>query len=971
MLAMQKTMNRIPVALLAAMCLVGTPQLVPQTAAQSVAVPAAAKVTSPKEQFGFNYGDDYQLASYKQISDYWKKLDAESDRMIVQDIGPTAEGRRQLMAIVTSPANHRNLARYKDISRRLALADGLTDDAARALAKEGKAVVWIDGGLHASEVLGAQQLGEMVYQMVSMNDEETLRILDNVIIVFVHANPDGNDLTAEWYMRNPVPNQRSNAPGLPKLYQKYIGHDNNRDFFGSTQPETENMNRVMYREWFPQIVYNHHQTGPAGTVMFAPPFRDPFNFNFDPMIPVGIDLVGAAMHTRFAAEGKGGITSRSGSSYSTWWNGGLRTTAYFHNMIGLLTETIGNPTPVQIPFIARQQLPRADLPFPIAPQEWHFRQSIDYSVTANRAVLDLASKMHENFLFNIYRMGKNSIERGNRDTWTISPRRLAALGPAANAGGGRGAGGGGGGGGRGGNAAGNPADNPQYKALRAPELRDPRAFILSASQPDFPTVTKFINALLETGITVHQATAPFTSNGKSYPTGSFVVSASQPFRPHVMDMFEPQDHPDDFPYPGAAPTPPYDNAGWTLAYEMGVQFDRVLDSPPNTASMRKVDEWNLKAPAGKVATASRAAGYFTSHEVNDAFNAVNKLLRANEDVYWLRSPVTANGKTYPAGTLYIASRGSTLPALQKIATDLGVSFDATSAKPAGDALKLKKARIGLWDTYGGSQTAGWNRWILEQFDFDFTRVFPPQLDAGNLNAKYDVLIFSGGIPGMGGAGGGRGGRGGGGGAPGGDESPGAGAGGGGAGQFNEADLPAEYRNQRGSVTTDRTMPIIKQFIENGGTVIVIGSTTANMVAQLGLPVTDHLVENGQPLPRTKFYVPGSVLRVRTDPTQPVMAGLPEYLDVFFDNSATFKLGADAATRGVKSLAWYENKTPLRSGWAWGQNYLENGVAMLEANVGKGKVFLFGPEITQRGQTHGTFKLLFNSIYYGSATPMRM
>jgi hypothetical protein len=432
---------------------------------------------------------------------------------------------------------------------------------------------------------------------------------------------------------------------------------------------------------------------------------------------------------------------------------------------------------------------------------------------------------------------------------------------------------------------------------------------------------------------------------------------NQAFRPHVMDMFEPQDHPDDFPYPGAPPSRPYDNAGWTLAYEMGVQFDRLLEAFPATASLRKLEDWNVKPPAGRVSTVQRAAGYFTSHAANDAFNAVNKLLRANEDVFWLRNPVTANGKTYPAGTLYIASKGSTLPTLQKLATDLGIDFEGTSAKPTGDALKLKKARIGLWDQYGGSMPAGWNRWILEQFDFDFDRVFPPQLDAGNLNAKYDVLIFSGGIPAVGGTGGGRGGRGGGGAEP--------------ATQYSDADLPAEYRNQRGSITTERTMPLIKQFIENGGIVITIGDASANMIAQLGLPVTDHLVENDAPLPSTKFYVPGSVLRVRVDPTHPLTAGLPEQLDVFFDNSPTFKLGADAATRGVKRIAWFESKTPLRSGWAWGQSHLEGGVAMLEANVGKGKVFLFGPEITQRGQTHGTFKLLFNGIYYGTGTPTRM
>src|SRR5258707_837458 len=206
---------------------------------------AQTKVTTPKEQLGFNFGDDYQLANYTQLTDYWKKLAAQSDRMKLVEIGKSAEGRTMVMAIITSPENHKKLERYKEISRRLATAEGLTHDQAHALAAEGKAVVWIDGGLHATEVLGAQQLMELVYQMVSMNDEETLRILNDVIILFVHANPDGNDLVSDWYMRMQDPKQRT-MNALPRLYQKYIGHDDNRDFFASTQAETKNENRVLY-----------------------------------------------------------------------------------------------------------------------------------------------------------------------------------------------------------------------------------------------------------------------------------------------------------------------------------------------------------------------------------------------------------------------------------------------------------------------------------------------------------------------------------------------------------------------------------------------------------------------------------------------------------------------------------------------------------------------------------------------------
>ena len=182
----------------------------------------------------------------------------------------------------------------------------------------------------------------------------------------------------------------------------------------------------MYREWFPQVMYNHHQTGPPGTVLFCPPFRDPFNYFCDPLVINGIDALGAAMVQRFLVEGKPGATIRSGAPYSTWFNGGIRTTTSFHNIIGLLTETIGSPTPMQIPLVAAKQLPKGDYLAPIAPQPWHFRQSVDYSVTANRAVLDYASRHREQLLYNIWLMGHNAIERGNRDSWTITPKVVEA-----------------------------------------------------------------------------------------------------------------------------------------------------------------------------------------------------------------------------------------------------------------------------------------------------------------------------------------------------------------------------------------------------------------------------------------------------------------------------------------------------------------------------------------------------------------
>ena len=260
-------------------------------------------------------GEDYFLASYWQLEEYWKQLDRESDRLTLVDIGRTEEGRTQWMAVITDPAERRTPRAIQGDSRRLARAEGLTDAEARALAREGKVVVWIDGGLHATEVVTAQQLIETAYQLVSQTDDETMRILRDVIVLLVHANPDGHELVANWYMREKKPHRRTLA-GVPRLYQKYAGHDNNRDFYMGTQAETINMSRILFEEWIPQIVYDHHQAPPTDALMVAPPFEGPSNYLFDPLVTIGIDAVGESIHRRFAT---------AGGSRASKWERGRRT----------------------------------------------------------------------------------------------------------------------------------------------------------------------------------------------------------------------------------------------------------------------------------------------------------------------------------------------------------------------------------------------------------------------------------------------------------------------------------------------------------------------------------------------------------------------------------------------------------------------------------------------------------------------
>jgi hypothetical protein len=965
---------------------------------------AQRKVTSPKEEFGFNIGDDYHLANYRQLTAYWHKLDRESDRVMVVPIGLTEEGRTQLMAVVSSPANLRRADHFRGITRRLALAEGLTDAQARQLAQEGRAIVWISGGLHASETLVAQQLIELVYQLASRDDVETRRILDNVIILAVLANPDGMDLVADWYMREPDPKKR--VPGnYPRLYQKYTGHDNNRDFYAVTQAETKNMCRVMFREWFPQIVYDHHQSGPPGTVMFAPPFRDPFNYRMDPRLVSGIDALGAAMMNRFLAEGKPGVTVRSGARYSTWWNGGLRSITYYHNMIGLLTETIGSPTPITIPFDPRLQLPRGDLPAPIEPQPWPFRNSVDYSITASRAVLDYAARHREDLLWNAYAMGRDAIAAGRRDTWTPSPTQVARAeaelkkraeaekkaaqskkttkGKSASKS----------------KTAPRTADARRdfETFFRNPAERNPRGYIVPSDQPDFGTATRFINTLIENGIRVLRATNSFALAGRAYPAGSFVVPCNQAFRAHVLDMFEPQDHPNDLQYPGGPPIAPYDIAGWTLAMQMAVKFDRVWE---NVSGPFAVVSDVQKAPPGNVINTQAAAGYYLRADANDAYRAVNRLLVIGDLVQRLTVAVTNAAGVFAPGTFYLPARAHTPAQLRLLAADTGVTFLGGPAPAANQLATLRKPRVGLWDRYGGSMPSGWTRWLLERFEFPFEVVFPPRLDAGKLREQFDVLIFvTGAIPAKStnataGASGGGGDTG----------ESGAAAGG---SSLSETNLPPEYRGRRGSITAKTTIPQLREFIEAGGVVLTIGSST-ELAAHLGLPLENHLVEKPEkkgddedkdegkgsgkatkpkPLPREKFYIPGSLVRARLDASHPLAWGMGGQADFMFQASPVFRPAApraieppvDEGASGdngpraldptvVTRVAWFDEKTPLRSGWALGQEYLQGGWAVVEAKVGAGTVALFGPEIAFRAQPHGTFKLLFNGILNAGMKP---
>jgi len=859
--------------------------LVALTASAGADAQRAAAVPTPESVIGFAPCSDYKLATYEQIADYFRRLDAASDRMQLVDIGRTAEGRTQLLAVISSEANMKGLARYKQIARALALARDdqgrpLTDDQARQLAREGKAVIWIDFGLHSTEVAHGQTAPWMAWKAVTEETEEMRAIRDNVIFLLVpNMNPDGTTLVAEWYMKHVGKPWEMN---IPALYHKYVGHDNNRDWFMFNQPESRNVARQLYAEWFPQIVYNQHQTAPFPARIFVPPFEDPSNFQIPPLVMRGINTVGDAITRRLEQEGKVGAISRL--QFDTWWNGGMRTAPYFHNMIGILTETAhatATPATYDVKTFPKRFAngesttePSTYYPSPYLGGRWTLRMSCEYMITASMAVLDIGAKRRQEWLYDIYQMARDNMRAGAAETYIV------------------------------------PAD-----------------------QWDPGAATRMIEVLRIGGVEIERATAPFSAGGRSYPAGSFVIRGAQPFLPYVRDLLNPQVYPDRRLYPDGPPEPPYDISGWTLNLQMGVRVDRVAEAV--AAPTERVEA--VRAAPGSVAGVARAA-YVIDPRTNDAFIAVNRLLKAGDAVYRSPAPVAAGGRDLPPGAFLVASGEGTHARIEEAARALGLTVAALDTMPSG-LVRVRTPRIGLYNAWGGNMDEGWTRWLLEQYEFPYATVRDQDIRAGNLRARFDVLLlpdatYDSMLKGL---------------------APGT--------------MPPEYVGGM----TPRGVANLYAFVAEGGTLVAQDSAAELPLAAFGLPIRDAVAG----LRANEFYIPGTILKVRVDETHPVAWGMPKEAAAFFVDSPVFEVGyprgragdARAATpskpEGIDIVATYPERDVLLSGWLLGDRYLHNKAAVVQAAVERGRVVLLGFRTQHRGQPHGTFKLLFNSLLLGA------
>jgi hypothetical protein len=501
---------------------------------------AVAPLPSPASILGFKPGDDRTIADWGQITNYFTRLDAASERVQMRTLGRTTLGRPLVVAFISAPENIRNLAKYQDIQRRLADPRLAPGEAERdALVRAGKTVVAISCSIHSTEIVASQMSMQLAYELASAEDDATREILQNTILLLIPAaNPDGVDIVADWYRKTLGTPHEGTEP--PELYHHYAGHDNNRDWFMLNLRETQLVTRLFWREWFPQVVYDVHQQGANGSRFFVPPFFDPPNPHIPPLLLREVGLIGHKIAADLQAEGRQGVITNA--LYDTWWHGGFRTAPYYHNSVGILTEAASARlmSPVEV---TREQLarsssrgmpsalqPATNFPDPWPGGTWRARDIMAIELTASRAVLSMAAKYRERYLRNFYELGRRGVE---------------------------------GAGGRGDAEIG---------------------YVIPAGQGKDANVAKLVDALVEQGVEVHRlerelhVTASGTrgtvyndlaQNPPVMPAGSYLILLAQPYRANIKALFEKQIYPDRRTAAGEAERP-YDVAGWTLPMQMGV-----------------------------------------------------------------------------------------------------------------------------------------------------------------------------------------------------------------------------------------------------------------------------------------------------------------------------------------------------------------------------------------------------------------
>lgn len=861
------------------------PSLMAPAPALAQSARSAAAVPTPESWFGHRMGADGFLEPYDKMVAYYRQLAKASDRIKLVEIGKSTEGRPYLALFISAPANLARLEEYRQMNLKLSDPRHVPQAEIDRIIREGKPVIAQSYDLHSTEIGSSLTAVEFTYNMVSKTDPETLNVLDNVILVVLPSiNPDGHEYVQQFYMKyKGTPYEGAN---VPYLYQKYVGHDDNRDAFMMNLPESQALGRLLYVDWKPEAYIDHHQMGSYGPRIVIPPYADPIRPDADPIVWREEQWYGAEMAAIMDAKQLPGAVTNA--IYSGWGHFGFHWITPFHNIAGMLDESanakLASPLYIQPDQISPEgngqrnvpsNKPQMNMPDVWKGGWWRPRDIVERQLVTSWAVVDLAAKNRETILRHAYLKATRQTQRGAEGKT--------------------------------------------------------KAFVIDINQHDPLTVIKLANSLLAQGVDVYRAKAQFVQEGHVYGPGSFVVPMDQPKMGLVRYLLGRTFFPDDeyARKPDGTPIKPYDMSTDTETEFMGVTATPA-EQPVPLAGMEQ-----LAAPITPHGAVAPGGSWLLGGHLNDSFHAVNLVLKQGGSVKRVQS---ASGAGAKAGDFLVS--GITPQAAEAIAAATGVGFAASEGASAS-SYAIKPPRIAMLKRWrGGNIDEGWTRLLLDKYDFSYSSIMDAEIKAGNLIAKYDVIVLpSDSVAMMTG------------------EKP------------KQADSGSAYGGfARGTEGTppewisgfgEEGVKALEEFVKAGGRLVTFGEAGDLPIQKFGLPVKNTVAgKSGK-----QFWSPGSTLRINVNNQLPLAYGMPEKaLAIYTQECQVYETVTGLHSEQTQVLATYADHDVLQSGWLLGEPLIAGKAAALSVALGKGEVVLIGFRPQHRSQAHGTYKLVFDALY---------
>ena len=876
---------------------------------------ALAQVQTPDQFFGFKIGADGEVARYPKVLEYMQHLAKSTDRVKYEELGKTTMGAPYVLVTISAPANLARMNRLVEINRRLSDPRGLSEAEAKKLIAEGRPFYLLFATIHSTEVGNGQAIIEVAHRLATDNSPQIKEILDNEVLLLVPSqNPDGQNLLIDhWYKTKGTPFNRN----YPDLYHKYVGHDDNRDWFMFTQKETRLAIEKVQNAYRPQVVHDMHQQGSTGSRIFVPPFQDPFDRNIHPIIAQEHFQIGLAMSSRLVEENKPGV--EWSSRYDMWTP--ARQYMVYHGAPRILTEIAS--VNFADPFInpagkdkgLGPQEPASNYPLVYSSGEWHLRQIVDYGVSVVFAGMTQMAKYHDTWLENFYKIQRDWVNR----------------------------------------------------------TEAPFAFVVPPAQRDPYEMYEMLQVLKFGDVEIHRAKAPFTAGGKAYPAGAYVIKTAQPFGAFAKTMLEKQDYPDLRLFPGGPPLPPYDVTGHTLWMLMGVTVDKI-----DQKFDADLELLSAISPAPSAAPAKPKWAYVMGPESNAPFLALTSLQKANVPVFRAAAEFDNGGQKFAPGSWIVPASPASAKIIEDIAKTTGVAVTGADKPIAVDAYRLKpNTRIGLWRA-ASNMPAGWLWWLFEQYGFNHQVISSLDFNA-DLSAKYDVIVLPSGTSrasivnglnpkqndpkewewafGVGEQGwtkladwvkkGGT---------------------------LVAIGSATETARELLDLPIEKVLPETRRRggfgAQQAQAPRQVPATEVNRVLRDAFQSPAQLIETLQERvvePTSQFYCPGSLLQNEFNPANPVAWGMPNAWPIFFESDQAYRIKPGFSIP-AEAVARYPQQGPiLMSGWLLGEDLLRDMANVVVFKVGQGYVVTLASEVDYRAQPRATFKLVFNSMFHGPST----